>query len=107
MKKHLFRITVEPVDDAAGQSRPEGGGTLAFVVSNHDDILEVVERLRGRGDFTPEAAAAFGVGLKLFGELLLVNREHPLFRELAPQFGQFMKALKSGPGPDSPPIRTS
>lgn len=41
-----------------------------------------------------DATAAFALGLKLFGETLLENRQHPLFEQLLPQFGQFMKHLK-------------
>jgi len=34
------------------------------------------------------------VGLKLFGETLLENKDIPLFKEFLPQFAHFMKALK-------------
>ncbi|MGL4410083.1 MAG: DUF3861 family protein [Zoogloea sp.] len=44
-----------------------------------------------------ESATAFAVGLKLFGEVMLENRQHPLFADFLPQFGQFMKQLKKGP----------
>ena len=36
------------------------------------------------------------VRLKLFGEVMLENRGHPLFAEFMPQFGDFMKKLKKG-----------
>jgi hypothetical protein len=34
------------------------------------------------------------VGLKLFGETLLENKDLPLFKDFMPHFGQFMKTLK-------------
>ena len=98
MKQHLFRITVEPLGGAQGEPCAEQitQAPLQFEVGNHDDILAVVERLRGRGDFSANDAAAFGVGLKLFGEVMLHNKSNPLFASLMPHFGQFMKDLKKG-----------
>lgn len=52
--------------------------------------------MRGRGDFDPDTATALAIGLKLFGEVMLENRGHPLFAELAPHFRDFMKRLKQG-----------
>lgn len=93
MKKHRYRITVERLeqDESTGASAP-----LQFEVGNHDEILAIIERIRSQGRFDPASAAAFGLGLKLFGETLLDNRESPPFDALMPHFGQFMKALKKG-----------
>lgn len=96
MKQHRYRITVEHLTDADG-SPSHYDSPLQFEVGNHDDIFAVVERLRQRGDFTNNAAAAFGVGLKLFSEVMLEEKAHPLFLSFRPHFGQFMKELKSGP----------
>jgi len=97
MKRHQYRITVEPI--AADAPPP-----LQFQVEAHDEILSLVERSRQRGDFDADTAAAFTVGLKLLGEVMLKNRNHPLFEELGPQFGQFMKRLKGGKtGPANEP----
>src|SRR3546814_1873461 len=49
---------------------------LQFEVGNHDDIISVVTWIRSRGDFSSQAeAAAFGVGLKLFGGAILANKD--------------------------------
>lgn len=37
---------------------------------------------------------AFLLGLKLFGETLLENREDPLYRDIGAHFGTFMQAFK-------------
>ena len=92
MKKHLYRITVEHLADADGNSG--SAAPLQFEVANHDEILSVIERIRAKGLLDPAAASAFGLGLKLFGETLLNNRDTPPFDALAPHFGQFMKTLK-------------
>lgn len=95
MKQHRYRITVEHLSDPDGapSSHP---APLQFEVGNHDDILAVVARLTQRTDLDAASATALGVGLKLFGEVMLENRQHPLFAELFPQFGDFMKKLKKG-----------
>jgi hypothetical protein len=53
--------------------------------------------MRSRADLAPDAATALAVGLKLFSEVMLENRGHPLFAEFAPHFRDFMKTLKQGP----------
>jgi hypothetical protein len=99
MKQHRFRITVEHLADAHGNPSTHEA-PLQFEVGNHDDILAMVDRARERGQFPPDTAAAFAVGLKLFSEVMLENRSHPLFAEFAPHFGEFMKNLKKGPRPE-------
>ena len=94
MKNHHYRITVEHLSTPDGQA-VDVPGTLQFECGAHDDILALVQRSRQRGDFDADTAAAFTVGLKLLGEVILKNRKHPFFEELGPQFGQFMKRLKS------------
>lgn len=94
MKKHQYRLTLEYLADADGNAvdvQP-----MQFEFSNHDNLFTIVEYLSGREDFTPEMAREFGVGLKLFGEAMIENRNNPLFSELLPQFGAFMKKLKKG-----------
>ena len=39
--------------------------------------------MRGLGDFDPDTATALAIGLKLFGEVMLENRGHPLFEAFA------------------------
>ncbi len=96
MKQHRYKVTLEHLADAHGA--PSTHKPLQFEVGNHDDIIAIVERLRHRDDFTDENAAALGVGLKLFSEVMLENRENPLFSAFRPHFTQFMKDLKGGSG---------
>lgn len=94
-KQHHYRITVEDLGDAPGPSDP-AHAQVQFDAGSHDDVLFVIQRMRQRGDFDADTAAALGLGLKLFGEVMLKNRQHPLFAELMPHFGDFMKRLKQG-----------
>ena len=100
MKQHRYRITLEHLADTKGAlPAPK---TLQFEVGNHDDLFTIVERMRGRGDFNENTATALVIGLKLFGEVMLEEKAHPLFSSLRPHFAQFMKELKKGPGTASP-----
>lgn len=92
MKQHRYRITVEHLADAKGAPSTHA---LRFEVGNHDDILAIVEMLRDKGDFPPDTAAAFAVGLKLFGEVMLEDKDNPLFATIRPQLAQFIKGLKA------------
>lgn len=96
MKQHRYRVTLEHLADAKGASSTYDA-PLRFEVGNHDDVFAIVERMRTRADLAPEAATALAVGLKLFSEVMLENRGHPLFAEFAPHFRDFMKTLKQGP----------
>ena len=95
MKQHRYRVTLEHIADAQGAASTHA--PLQFEVGNHDDIIAIVERLRNRGDFSQESAAAFGLGIKLFSEVMLEDKENPLFSSFRPHFAQFMKELKAGP----------
>lgn len=93
-RAHRYRITVEPC------SGPEEDATLpaplTFTAASHDDILAIIHRVQEQRGGDRDAAAAFALGLKLFGEALLSDRDNPLFTEIRPHFGAFMRQLKSG-----------
>lgn len=94
MKQHQYRVTLDYLSGSNGE--PAEQAPLIFEVGNHDNIFDIVTRMRQRGDFSQDSATAFGVGLKLFSEVMLENKDHPLFAEFKPHFMQFMKALKKG-----------
>ena len=99
MTQQLYRVTLEPLQPAADATH----SSLAFEIANHDDIAAVVERIRGRANFDRDTACALGVGLKLFSEVMLQNRTHPLFASFLPHFQQFMKDMKRAPAANSSP----
>ncbi len=92
MKQHRYRIQVEYLQDPKGQ--PVSRAPLSVEVGNHDDIFHIVELMRARGDFEPDTATAFALGLKLFSEVMLEHKDHVLFEEFRAHFVQFMTQLK-------------
>ena len=67
---------------------------LTFDVPNHDNIFDIVKLTEQREGFTPEMAQRFAVGLKLMGEMMMENKDNPLFAELKPHFMEMMKVIK-------------
>ena len=90
--KHQYKVTLEELSPSDGSPT----GSLQFHVENHDDVFAIINRLEQRPDFSEEDAKAFGVGLKLFSEVMLKNKSTPLFTDFLPHFVDFMKTLKKG-----------
>lgn len=101
MKQHQYHVTVQHLKDAKGQISTYRE-RLEFYTGNHDDIFEIVERLKKADFFDDQTTKSFAVGLKLFSEVMLENKDHPLFETFLPQFGQFMKNLKQHVKKDNP-----
>ena len=93
MKQHQYEITVKYIADAQGYPS-RYTKALQFNTYNHDDLFKVLEHLTKAQLLDDEKTKAFAVGLKLFGETLLENKDIPLFKDFLPQFVQFMKTLK-------------
>lgn len=79
---------------AIGENEPEKRLDLDF--DNHDELFDIIERIKAKNIFSSkEQATEFAIGLKMFSEVMIKNRQHSLFDELSPAFGNFMKRLKS------------
>lgn len=93
MKGHLYRVTLEHLEDNKGN--PVEKTPLQFAVKNHDDLYAIVEKVKAKGLFDENEATALAIGLKLFREVMLNNRGNEVFKELDPYFSEFMKAFKN------------
>ncbi len=91
---HRYRVTVEPVADPP--AAPGAERFLHFEAVNHDDLLEIVERVKGLHILPDSEVAEFAIGLKLFGKIVIRHRQDALFADLWPHLGNFMKRLKRG-----------
>lgn len=90
---HRYQVVVQPLgDDASEPSEP-----LTFETVNHDDLLEIVAKVRSRGILPDDEVAPCAVGLKLFSEVLLHHRNQHPFNDLWPHIATFIKALKALP----------
>ena len=92
-KENRYHLRLEQVAAKEGAFEP---AALELIFSSHDDLLQIVQRSQAKPLFTsPEEAAQFAIGLKMFSEVMLKHRADPLFAELGPAFGPFMKKLKA------------
>jgi hypothetical protein len=92
MGGHLYKFTIEYLEDSKGntvESNP-----LIFETRSHEDIFRIVEMMKAKMDLNENDATSFAVGLKLFGEVMLKNRENEVFKQFKPHFTNFMKELK-------------
>ncbi|WP_353063239.1 DUF3861 domain-containing protein [Tunturibacter psychrotolerans] len=92
MNSYRYKITVEALTGAKGE--PVEGQTLSFEAANHDDLLGIVERMRARLPFDGDTVASLGIGLKLFSEIALMQRNDPMFAMIRPALNEFVRALK-------------
>ena len=92
-RANTYRLTLELRALASGgAAEPQ---TLELTFDNHDELFGTIERLRQKKPFgDPAQATELAIGLKLFSEVMLKNRSHPLFEELRPAFRIFMEKLK-------------
>ena len=91
-KRHQYRISIDHIMNPDG-SKPEDQ-KVEFEFSSHDEVLSIIEKLKNRPDIEPDTAAPLGLGIKLFGGVLLENRSSELFSKLLPHFSEFMKQFK-------------
>ncbi len=95
-RANKYRLTLELIETAKGEKGMQEPLHLEF--DNHDEIFHIIERMQKRNLFqSKEQAAEFAIGLKMFSEVMLKNRNLPLFEEFRPAFGNFMKKLKETP----------
>lgn len=92
MKGHLYHLNIEYKEDAKGNA--VDALPLTFAVRNHDEIFKLVEAMKNKNILDENDATAFAVGIKLFGEVMLNNRDNALFQQFQPEFRRFMQALK-------------
>jgi hypothetical protein len=90
-RANTYRLTLELQALASGEAAESKALELTFD-NHHDKLFGIIERLQQRNPFgDPAQATELAIGLKLFGEVMLKNRSHPLFEELLPAFRLFME----------------
>ena len=96
MSKRAYKYRLQLEQVAGIQPDSPKHEPLELTFENHDDIFTIIERLRERNLFEESGQSTeFAIGLKLFSEVMLKNRQHPLFEDLAPAFKTFMQRLKA------------
>jgi hypothetical protein len=92
-RTNKYRLNLEYLSAAKSETILPEPVVLEF--ENHDDIFAIIETLKEKRLFDSEnQAMEFAIGLKLFSEVMLKNKNLSLFKEFLSAFGSFMKELK-------------
>ena len=92
-KNNIYKIFLQEVTLKDGT---QSGKEIEFEFENHDNIFDIIDKIQEKNIFGDKSHdIQFSLGLKLFSEVILQNRDNPLFEELKPAIGQFMKKLKT------------
>lgn len=91
MKGNLYKFTVEYAEDAKGNNMELD--PLVFQTKSHDEIFGILEKMKSNMEME-EDSKALVIGLKLFGGVMLKNKNKEPFKTLLPHFKDFMKELK-------------
>lgn len=93
-RTNKYKLTLEQISLAKDETILSEPLSLEF--ENHDEVFKIIDIIKEKNLFENEnQSTEFAIGLKLFSEVMLKNRKHPLFEEFFPAFGEFMKKLKS------------
>ena len=90
---HNYRIALTQISN--GPADTAAGDTFVFEITNHDDILQVIERARQGGHLPEEEVTPFCVGLKLLAQVVTKHSSEPLFAEFSPHLGEFIRGIKA------------
>jgi len=91
-KYNHYKISLEHTYNPKGDDLQE---PVTVDFDNHDNIFNIIKVLQEKDHFgDSNQSAEFAIGLKMFTEVMLRNKENSLFEELQPAIGVFMKKLK-------------
>lgn len=94
MKGHEYHVSVKHLRDAQGQPSTHTEA-IEFKAISHDDFFVNLAHLRKANLLDEESLKQLVVGMKLFGEVIMHNRDVPLFKEFFSDFVKFVHALKA------------
>lgn len=93
MKQHNYRITLEHLATEKGAAPTHH--PIQFETGNHDDLFNIIENIRAKKLFAAHTSASLALGLKLLSEVMLENKDHPLFSEFKEPLIAFIGKIKS------------
>ena len=93
-RTNKYKLTLEEISLAKEDDVKNDPLKLEF--DNHDNLFNIINVVKSKTIFEDEnQSTEFAIGLKMFTEVILKNRDNELFKELQPAIAEFMKKLKS------------
>ena len=92
-KYNHYKITLEHIYNPKGD---ELQLPVSVEFDNHDNIFNIIKLMQERDMFLDiDQSTEFAIGLKLFSEVMLRNKDNALFEDFLPEFKNFMQKLKA------------
>jgi hypothetical protein len=88
-KDYKYRVNLIPIAHVTETKR------LSFTITTHDNLFELLPLIQNKLRLDAASEQAFVLGLKMFSEITLKNRAHPLFKQLRLPLKEMMTILKS------------
>jgi len=93
-KYNHYKITLAHTHNPKGEELQK---PVVVEFDNHDNIFNIIKVMQERDLFNnANQSAEFAIGLKMFSEVMLRNKDNALFEEFLPAFKDFMKKMKGG-----------
>ncbi|KOS08146.1 hypothetical protein AM493_00800 [Flavobacterium akiainvivens] len=68
---------------------------VEVLFDNHDNLFNIIDVMQQKDLFNDMGQSTeFAIGLKMFSEVMLRNKDNALFTDFMPAFKDFMKKLK-------------
>lgn len=92
-KGNHYKLTLEQTELLDKDVPLQAPIVLDFM--NHDEIFKIIEMIKSKNPFENEnQSVEFAIGLKLFLEVVMKNKNNPIFEDLLPAIKVFMPKLK-------------
>lgn len=92
-KYNHYKITLEHTFSPKEENLNQ---VVEIEFDNHDEIFSIINKLQEKNHFgNAEQSAQFAIGLKMFSEVMLKNKDNDLFSEFLPEFKNFKVKLKN------------
>ena len=93
-KGNHYKLTLEQTALLDQEAQLQTPIVLEFM--NHDEIFKIIEIMKDKNPFDDvNQSTEFAIGLKIFLEVVMKNKNNPLFEELLPAMKSFMPKLKA------------
>lgn len=93
-RNNIYKINLQEVQLKNGELADK---SLELTFDNHDDLFKIIQLVTEKNLFSEKnQSIEFILGLKLMSEVILKNKDNPLFDDLKPAIVQFMGKLKKG-----------
>lgn len=91
VKEYKYRVNLISINN----EDENGVKGLDFEIANHDDLFRLLTLVQGKLGLDVDQEQGFLIGLKMFSEVLIKNRQNPLFIQMKQSMGEIMSILKN------------